>query len=64
MEVGRGQPRGGAGGTAGRGAQPGSITMVFGGLFVISYGIQISVQSQLITENIALAYNFFQKTVT
>lgn len=46
------------------GAQPGSITMVFGGLFVISYGIQISVQSQLITENIALAYNFFQKTVT
>jgi hypothetical protein len=46
------------------GAQPGSVTMIFGGLFVISYGIQISVQSQLITENIVLAFNFFQRVVT
>lgn len=45
------------------GAQPGGVTMIFNGLFVISYGIQISVQSQLITENIVLAYNYFQRIV-
>lgn len=44
-------------------AQPGGVTMVFGGLFVIDYGIQISVQSQLITENIVLAFNYFNRIV-
>lgn len=45
------------------GAQPGGVTMVFGGLFVVSYGIQISVQSQLITESIELAFNYFNRVV-
>ena len=43
------------------GAQAGGITMVFNGLFVISYGVQIAVGDQLIRENIVLAYTSFQK---
>lgn len=43
------------------GAQGGGITMIFNGLFVISYGVQIAVGDQLIRENITLAFTSFQK---
>lgn len=44
-------------------AQGGGVTMVFNGIFVISYGIAIAVQDQLIRENVVLAFTSFQRFV-
>ncbi len=43
--------------------QGGSITMVFSGLFVQSYGVSINVNDLLIRENITLAFTSFNKFV-
>lgn len=46
------------------GAQGGGVTMVFNGIFVINYGIQIAVQDQMIRENVVLAFTSFNRIVT
>jgi len=42
-------------------AQPGSVKMVFSGLFVVSYGISIAVGDQMIRENVSLAFTNFNR---
>jgi hypothetical protein len=37
--------------------------MVFNGIFVINYGIQIAVQDQMIRENVVLAYTSFNRII-
>lgn len=44
-------------------SQGGSITMVFNGLFVVSYGVVVAVQDQLIRENIQLAFTSFNRFI-
>ena len=45
------------------GAQAGGVTMVFNDIFVINYGIQIAVESQLIRENVVLAFTSFSRII-
>jgi hypothetical protein len=44
-------------------SQGGGVTMVFNGIFVINYGIQIAVQDQMIRENVVLAYTSFNRII-
>ena len=45
-------------------SQGGNVTLVFSGIFVVSYGIQIAVQDHLIRENVVLAFTSFNRTVS
>jgi len=44
-------------------SQAGGVTMVFNGIFVISYGVAINVGDQLIRENITLAFTSFNRFI-
>lgn len=46
------------------GSNAGGITMVYGGLFVVDYGVQMDAQSMMIRQNISLAFTYFDRFYT
>lgn len=48
----------------GNGVSPGGITLIYGGLFVIDFGVQMDAQSMMIRQNITLAFTYFDRIQT